>query len=586
MQSLISPEVKYVQRNGIFQEDIGMDVDIYVVSQGQRKATVALGGAKNTYVQSGITFYPIYKIVGAKAVGQVGVFEVPTEDEIVGPAADPTDLGDPLIFDEDELFGATIAMKELEEESETDYVPKRNSTWVARFMESNDYSIQDNEGGGDCLFAVIRDGLEKIGRRLTVDEMRAKLAEAADEETFANYREISSAIKAEKARLSLEITKLSKLHKTLEKRSKMDSDLAAKERILAEARKTEAAHDRLMAERRLNAELGSEYDFMDGIDTLDKFKAAVQTCDFWADTWAISALEQALRIKMIVLSEDAYSQGDLANTLLCGQINHKRDAGQKAESPDAYIITSYGQSHYKLVTHRRRGAFSFAELPEGIKKLIVDKCLEKGAGPFSLIPEFRKLKGLEAAETSSDLKAQQGSVVFQVYDRSSGTNQPGKGAGEAVPDKRRKDFASLHRIKDWRRKLSPGWEQKFDLDGHGWQSVDHYVEAQKFKNTDPLFYKDFTMESASKLSKSSAMARAAGKNGKFEGKKVLPKGTIPDPAVSEKELDQARKVATVAKYDENPELANILSLTKDAQLNYFRRGEPPRRLVELEEYRK
>ena len=36
---------------------------------------------------------------------------------------------------------------------------------------------------------------------------------------------------------------------------------------------------------------------MKHVDTLDKFKAIIKKCEFWADTWAISTLERILNIK-------------------------------------------------------------------------------------------------------------------------------------------------------------------------------------------------------------------------------------------------------------------------------------------------
>ena len=46
-------------------------------------------------------------------------------------------------------------------------------------MTNNNYGLKDNEGGGDCLFAVIRDGLELVGKKMSVKELRARLANEA-----------------------------------------------------------------------------------------------------------------------------------------------------------------------------------------------------------------------------------------------------------------------------------------------------------------------------------------------------------------------------------------------------------------------
>ena len=59
---------------------------------------------------------------------------------------------------------------------------------MQNYLQDNDYNIIDNEGGGDCLFAVIRDGLSGVGEKVTIEELRNKLANDVDEETFLQYK--------------------------------------------------------------------------------------------------------------------------------------------------------------------------------------------------------------------------------------------------------------------------------------------------------------------------------------------------------------------------------------------------------------
>ena len=52
---------------------------------------------------------------------------------------------------------------------------------------------------------------------------------------------------------------------------------------------------------------------MKNVKTLSDFKNLINSCDFWAETWAISTLERILNIKLIILSSQQYNHGDKNN---------------------------------------------------------------------------------------------------------------------------------------------------------------------------------------------------------------------------------------------------------------------------------
>ena len=64
-----------------------------------------------------------------------------------------------------------------------------NDIWIQKFMQNPNYEIQDNEGGGDCLFATIRDAFSSIAFQTSVNKLRKKLSDEATEQIFMQYKE-------------------------------------------------------------------------------------------------------------------------------------------------------------------------------------------------------------------------------------------------------------------------------------------------------------------------------------------------------------------------------------------------------------
>jgi len=467
------------------------------------------------------------------------------------------------------------------------YHESSKDTWIDKFMKNKNYSIQDNEGGGDCLFATIRDAFASIAQQTSVNKLRKKLAEEVTEEIFEGYKEQYDMYSSALTRDTDTIKELAQEYLLLKQRFESELDRDTKKAISVQAKEVKAHHDRLVEEKKVTAQILKEYKFMKGVDNVDKFKKIIRHCDFWADTWAISTLERILNFKFIVLSSESYKNGDTKNVLQCGQLNDKILEQRGRFTPEFYIIIDYTGNHYKLVGYKKKMIFKFIELPYDIKKMIYEKCLEKNAGPFAIIPDFQKFKASQKKTVIKEAQYEDlteaklrglynDDIVFQFYSKSLDKPLPGKGSGEKIPVDRLKEYSALAAIPQWRKKLSNFWVQPFTLDNHQWASVEHYYQASKFKKTHPEFYLSFSLDSGTDLSKDPAKAKAAGgKTGKLKGDLIRPIEVTVDSDFFGKRQKKEMYAAQYAKFTQNEDLKNLLLATGEAKLTHFVRGAEP-----------
>lgn len=471
------------------------------------------------------------------------------------------------------------------------YKESKEDIWVTKIMKNNNYDLIDNEGDGDCLFATIRDAFSQIAQQTSVAKLRKKLSGEVTDDIFANYKNMYDMYNNALIKDTKDIKDLEKHYLDIKSKFNDLLDRNEQKQLVENAKVVKAQHDNLVLEKKVTAELLKEFKFMKGVDTIDKFKQIIKTCQFWAETWAISTLERILNIKFILLSQEAYTSKDFDNILQCGQLNDSILENKGEFMPDFYIILDYSGSHYKLVSYKKKQIFTFSEIPYDIKKLVVEKCMEKNAGVFSLIPDFNRFKynlypnnntskdepTYEELTESKLRNLYDDDIVFQFYPKSSAKPLPGKGSGEKIPSDIVKEFTALATIHDWRKKLSDYWIQPFTLDNHQWASVEHYYQASKFKkNKTPSFYLSFSLGSGTDMSKDANMAHGAGgKDGKYKGKLIRPKEIQIDPdffgSRCKKELDDAR----YAKFTQNKDLSKLLMATRNAKLQHHKRKQEP-----------
>lgn len=622
VHSKLDDSINYIESKLLEKEDVSYDAPIYEYDILGKTITIALGQSRYTFIDKKIIYYPVYIIKNDSVNTQIGVYEV-IQSELSDYMDEDGDidivkLGEPLLYSffnmniiNDAVESTSKKDKDKDDDTKTDNSGDGSNSeiesesedededdiWVNDYMKSKDYNIIDNEGGGDCLFAAIRDGLHGVGKKITVKEMRKKLVQDPSiERVYANYKNLFEMYQSQFQESNNKMKSMVKKNKLLQEQMQKSKDIKVQQQIIEEGEKVAKAHDLSKKEKSIIKDDFDQIKFMKGIDSLDAFKQLVQTCEFWGEAWSISTLERLLNIKLILLSEENYDEDDIENIIQCGEMDELLEKSGTFE-PDYYIILSYTGNHYKLITYHKKTALLFNEMDDKLIKKLKNKCLEKNAGLYSIIPQFKK-SSIHAEKMDLESKQQQGSLVddklyndntvFQFYSKSADKPLPGKGSGEKLGPEGVVAYSELKSIPKWRKKLSNFWSSEFTLDGKKWLSVEHYYQANKFKKGFPEFYNSFSLDSDSELSKNMVMAKSAGgKTGKYKGQMLRAKSIVMDGDFFEgNKHNKTMKDAMMAKFSQNEDLKKLLLATKQSKLVHFQRGSPPVVFTELMEVRR
>lgn len=645
VKSRLNDTVNYPELKVLNDEDKNYDADLYEISLFGTDCIIAIGLPKYDFIDKEIIYYPVYIIKDDKVESQIGLYEIlsfrqpsvldedgeidigkigsillysyvnsqylntrlkkksPLKKSPLKKSNSDEEVKNPETPDNDKLTSVSPIKSQDAQQAELErktYIKSNGELWIQTFMHNKNYAIVENEGGGDCLFSSIRDGLKKSGVNVTVKEMRDKLSTAANEELFQGFLYAYQSVHAEIATLDIELKKQEKDYKETVKRGRATKDRDTMAKLTEQGKKIADSHEQAKHEKTIAVNIATEYEFMKGVETLKAFKLKIKTRDFWGETWAISTLERLMNIKLVLLGREAFNSKDFDNVLLCGQLNDDVLKNAGVFNPTHYIIVEYSGFHFRLVTYKNKGAFAFNEIPYDIKTKIVDKCMERAAGPFYLIPEFKQFmtslrvippieqgSGQDFGKKTSGLY--NSNSIFQFYHQSANGPLPGKGSGETIKPEEIFKFSELAAIPEWRRKLSDFWVEPFKLDGHIWSSIEHFYQASKFVEHNPQFYLTFAIDTnpEGELSKDPAMAKdAGGKTGKHKGVIIRPSEVKIDPDFYSKRNKESKKKSLTAKFKQNKELKNLLQATKDAKLVQFVRASPPVEYNELMEIRK
>jgi predicted NAD-dependent protein-ADP-ribosyltransferase YbiA (DUF1768 family) len=330
------------------------------------------------------------------------------------------------------------------------------------------------------------------------------------------------------------------------------------------------------------------------------------------------------------LSSDEYKRGNYGAVLRCGDFVPESIEQKKYFKPKYYVILEHTGNHYKLITYKDKHIYRFHDIPFGMRRRIVEKCMKsKGKSLYNYIPKFAKMIGetIEIPKKEEEKKIdssiivvetetskednEDGEIVMQTptpqdenlfnddtvfyFREGSANKKPGKAVGKTMHEKIKDEakFKDLEKIKDWRKVLSnmhyngadyvervEGGEIEplFELDGLKWASVEHYYHANKFKKNTPDYYKKFAIDSGSAFAFEPKKALGAGgKGGKVreknpETKKVKIIFSRPRDIVMDEDFFDGKNPELVmeraqqAKYEQDDLSKRVLLATKDAKL--------------------
>jgi hypothetical protein len=177
--------------------------------------------------------------------------------------------------------------------------------WVNDAFKDNKFRIIETRSNGDCFFDSVRLGLPTAHKK-TVKQIRQLLVPYLTHDIFERDLGLYTSAKEEKHKSIIEKDKVMKntSSKKRDKLNKLESDLDGINEII------------------------NEWTFFDRfkIDSLDKYKTFILNNNYWANSWSLSILEKELNIKLIILSERSYIEGDNYNILQCGDFEAMDDS--------------------------------------------------------------------------------------------------------------------------------------------------------------------------------------------------------------------------------------------------------------------
>ncbi len=427
--------------------------------------------------------------------------------------------------------------EDSKKEDKLKFVKREGEPWIVEFLEDHNYLLQKTIGNGNCFFSVLKFALNSDEKYKTLTEktIRQKLADQVNEEIFNNYLTRKELILATLSSSKKDISDKKKKHKALSLQISNSQDSSTKKQLLQSATQNveEIKSDSEVYKKSSELYEQQGIEAYKDIKSVEDLKNVITSDDnkFWADEWCISTLERLYNVKFLIFAQFNYDSKNYDNNsevLLCGTsdpeiekqfqkyLDHNYKDGGNPFIPDYYIMTSYSGDHYDLIQKDRKlgtpqSLFKFGDLDDSIKDLVVNRCLEKCAGQFSYIPDFRNLANsctyikddyndyedykasivneLTKVSDSEKSSSKESSLenlfsedfVIKIPNDGKPNSKPLKSyTNDKISLKKELDPAIIHlqKIKDWRYKLSDKFVlSDFVIDTKKYESVQDYIDS-------------------------------------------------------------------------------------------------------------
>jgi len=457
-----------------------------------------------------------------------------------------------------------ISRKEQKEKNNQEN-KKKGKEWINEYMIDKSYELEEKPA--KLLESIIL-AFEDQGWTTTEEKLRSELANRA---TLAQYNEEMGLWKKLKER----IQQIQEDHVILKERLKAVQNHLQHPSLTPTDRETfEEEKDRIDAIIKRGNQNMKHFEetilcwvpTLSETDTFDSYRDSIRQSNpnrskHPMNPILVRSLEKMLQIKIVFFNETFPS--DFV-------INMLPPISEEQQMVQFYVLIS---SKEQLIRYKSRGILTFQELPYAVKARIAMRSIEDPENgtlrtikefqlwaekaeiesmyipmvqPLQVDPGVRFVVG-PAVPDNCPLVPQSTPVGFSYLDI------------ERIPTNRIPDFLGLDQMpKDWRRRLSDDdMLAKFELDGHVWKSISHFLLALPFKDRVSVYTK-FTANQGRMIEEAIQLAKES--------------MSTKDPEMSETQKQELRMRALMAKFQQNEDIKMILKETKDAVLMIFKRG--------------